>query len=96
MCVHSLRPCVLPGSDLLLDGATNANKAVFNILCEQPEMVAAFLVPRVRTIAARGEVARYVRFLTAPRALARFITAPFRLNRFFNPKGGLRVALRVQ
>jgi hypothetical protein len=61
---------------------------IFNILCEQPETVAAFLVPRVRTIAARGEASRYVRFLTLPRALLRFVTAPLRSNRFFGPDGG--------
>lgn len=60
---------------------------IFNILCEQPETVAAFLVPRARTVAARGEAGRYIRFLTLPRALLRFITAPLRTNRFFNADG---------
>jgi chlorophyll(ide) b reductase len=62
---------------------------IFNILCEQPETVAAFLVPRARTVAARGEAGRYIRFLTLPRALLRFITAPLRANRFFNADGML-------
>ena len=30
------------------------NKRVFNILCEQPETVAAYLVPRMRTVVARN------------------------------------------
>lgn len=60
---------------------------IFNILCEQPETVAAYLVPRARTIAARGESSRYIRFLTLPRAFMRFVTAPLHANRFFSPDG---------
>ena len=76
-------------ADLLLDGATDANKQVFNILCEQPETVAAYLVPRVRTVVARGNGGRYIKYLTLPRALARFITAPLRANRYFDRQGEL-------
>ncbi|EIE27680.1 NAD(P)-binding protein, partial [Coccomyxa subellipsoidea C-169] len=82
--------CLSPGmvlTNLLLEGASDINKQIFNILCEQPETVAAFLVPRARTVAARGEAGRYIRFLTLPRALLRFITAPLRTNRFFNADG---------
>ncbi|KAK9917725.1 hypothetical protein WJX75_007567 [Coccomyxa subellipsoidea] len=82
--------CLSPGmvlTNLLLEGASDINKQIFNILCEQPETVAAFLVPRARTVAARGEAGRYIRFLTLPRALLRFITAPLRANRFFNADG---------
>ena len=68
-------------------------QAVFNILCEQPETVAAYLVPRVRTVAARGDVARYIRFLTVPRAILRFLAAPFRVGRFFNSAGAAELLL---
>lgn len=37
---------------------------VFNILCEQPEVVAAYLVPRARSVAARSDNETYIRFLT--------------------------------
>lgn len=60
---------------------------IFNILCEQPETVAAFLVPRVRTVAARREAGRYIRYLTVARALERFLTAPMHANRFFDSEG---------
>ncbi len=63
---------------------------IFNILCEQPETVAAFLVPRARTIAARRQAGRYVRFLTLRSALARFVTAPLRAGRFFDAAGAGR------
>lgn len=45
--IHTLSPGMVL-TPLLLDGATDRNKAIFNVLCEQPETVAAFLVPRVR------------------------------------------------
>jgi len=53
-------------TDLLLDGATLQSKQVFNVLCEQPEVVAAFLVPRIRSVCARNDSnANYIRFLTS-------------------------------
>lgn len=47
--VHTLSPGMVL-TPLLLEGATARNKAVFNILCEQPETVAAFLTPRIRLV----------------------------------------------
>jgi hypothetical protein len=38
---------------------------VFNILCEQPEVAAAYLVPRARSVAARADNQTYIRFLTS-------------------------------
>ena len=37
---------------------------MFNILCEQPEVAAAYLVPRARSVAAREDDQTYIRFLT--------------------------------
>ena len=62
-------------------------QAVFNILCEQPETVAAFLVPRVRTTVARHSTSSYIRFLTPQRAIVRFLMAPFHIHRFFDGQG---------
>ena len=74
-------------TDLLLDGATLANKRAFDILCEQPETTAAFLAPRIRTVVARGLRDTYVRYLTPSAALWRFLTAPSRMGRFFDADG---------
>ena len=79
----------------ILESVPCARAQIFNILCEQPETVAAFLVPRARTIAARREAWRYVRFLTLPRAAARFITAPLRAHRFFGADGARALAALV-
>lgn len=51
--IHVLSPGMML-TDLLLEGATQANKQAFNILCEHPETVAAFLVPRVRSAVCCG------------------------------------------
>jgi chlorophyll(ide) b reductase len=84
--VHLLSPgMVLTG--LLLEGATSANKQIFNILCEQPETVAAFLVPRIRTVVARSESSSYIKYLTIPRALVKFLTAPAKANKYFDKDG---------
>jgi chlorophyll(ide) b reductase len=48
-------------TDLLLEGASVANKQAFNILCEQPETAAAFLAPRIRTVVARNQRDAYVK-----------------------------------
>jgi chlorophyll(ide) b reductase len=61
--VHTLSPGMVL-TELLLAGATVRNKQVFNVLCEHPEISAAFLVPRVRSVAARNETMAYIRFLT--------------------------------
>jgi chlorophyll(ide) b reductase len=84
--VHTLSPgmCL---TDLLLENATNQNKQVFNILCEQPETVAAFLVPRVRTVAARGTRVSYIKYLTVQRALLCFLSSPLRAGRYFDVDG---------
>lgn len=84
--VHTLSPGMVL-TDLLLEGATIANKQIFNILCEQPETVAAYLVPRVRTVVARKSLPTYIKYLTIPRALGKFLSAPTKANKYFNKQG---------
>ena len=43
--IHTLSPGMVL-TPLLLDGATDRNKAIFNILCEQPETVRRSLPPQ--------------------------------------------------
>lgn len=62
--VHTLSPGMVL-TELLLDGATDANKQVFNVLCEHPETAAAFLVPRVRSVVARQSSMAYIRVMTS-------------------------------
>jgi hypothetical protein len=62
-------------------------RQVFNILCEHPETVAAYLIPRLRTAVARGQGGSYTRYLTPASAAWRFLTAPARVGRFFDASG---------
>jgi len=84
--LHNLSPGMVL-TDLLLEGATLENKLAFNILCEQPETIAAFLVPRVRTVVARGLANQRIRYLTSTRLLTKIASAPFRRWRFFDEYG---------
>lgn len=68
--IHTIQPGMVL-TKLLLEGATVSNKQFFNILCEQPEIVAAFLVPRMRTVVAKGSRSTKIRYLTVGRALER-------------------------
>lgn len=84
--VHTLSPGMVL-TNLILDGATTQNKQVFNILCEQPEVAAAYLVPRARTVAARNGSRSYIRYLTGPKAILKFLSAPMLLGRYFSADG---------
>lgn len=53
----------------------------------QPETVAAYLVPRVRTVVARQSASTYIKYLTIPRALGKFLSAPTKTNKYFNKQG---------
>ena len=65
---------------------------VFNILCDHPETVAAYLVPRVHSAVANRQAGRYIRYLTPARAAARFLAAPLRGARYFDAEGRPRWA----
>ena len=56
----------------------------FDSLAEHPETVAAFLVPRARSLVAAGDLASSVRYLTPWRAALRLLSAPFRRGRHFD------------
>lgn len=60
---------------------------VFNILCEHPETVAAYLVPRARSVVARGDAGTAIRYLTPARVLAKLAAAPLRAGRYFDRDG---------
>lgn len=60
---------------------------VFNILCEHPETVAAFLVPRARSVVARGDRGAAIRYLTPARVVGKLLAAPLRAGRYFDAQG---------
>jgi len=85
--VHLLSPGMIL-TELLLEGSPREARAIpFNILCEHPETVAGFLVPRLRSVVARGLGGTYVKYLTPASAMWRLLTAPARIGRFFDSAG---------
>lgn len=84
--VHNLSPGMLL-TDLLLRDSTPAARRFFNALAEEPETVAAALVPRVRSVQGSGTSIDY---LTPAGALLRILSGlPQIINggRFFDREG---------
>lgn len=89
---HVLSPGMVL-TDLLLAGNAADKSALkfFNFLAEEPETVAADLVPRMRQIVVENKSAsRYVKFLTLPRAFLQIAAGflfGYRANRYFDKDG---------
>lgn len=83
--IHTISPGMVL-TDLILPHVTKENTKIFNILCEKPDAVAKFLVPRMRKIAG---TAKQISYLTKRKALWRFVNARKKKNRFFDNEGNL-------
>ena len=85
--VHNLSPGMVL-TDLLLSESTPVVRRFFNVLAEEPQTVADFLVPRILEVEGTSPV--YIRFLTNADALRRIVTGfPQVLvgGRFFDAEG---------
>ena len=84
--VHQLSPGMVL-TDLLLEGASPVARRFFNVLAEEPEVVAADLCPKIReTVGTRTAI----EFLTLPDALARVMFGVPQIvggGRFFDGDG---------
>ncbi|CAI5996026.1 unnamed protein product [Closterium sp. NIES-64] len=80
-------------TDLLLSGATVANKQAFNIVGEHPETVARVLVPQMRTVRGTGSTVSY---LTPPRIVLAILSAWMRRGRWFDQQGQAVYATEAQ
>ena len=84
--VHQLSPGMVL-TDLLLDGASPTARRFFNVLAEEPEVVAADLCPKIRaTVGTRTAI----EFLTLPDALRRVVFGVPQIvggGRFFDGDG---------
>jgi chlorophyll(ide) b reductase len=79
-------------TDLLLENATQRNKAAFNVMAELPETAAARLVPRIR--AAHGRVATHktadvpnLHLLPPSTVALKMVAYPWTRRRFFDARG---------
>ncbi|KAJ0044754.1 hypothetical protein Pint_05731 [Pistacia integerrima] len=73
--VHNLSPGMVT-TDLLMSGATTKQAKFFiNVLAEPAEVVAEYLVPRIRSIPANGSTkSTYLRFLTGVKAYSQIFS----------------------
>lgn len=86
-------------TDLLLrNEATVAPdlRRIFNILCERPSTVAAWLVPRLRDATLAQRFGLHIRFLTMAGVVWRFLTARRRRNRLIDEATGALVGDKVK
>ena len=90
--VHTISPGMVL-TDLLISDATLRQKRAFNILAEQPSTAAAYLVPKMRSVAMTTKTGTYYKYLTNFKATLRFMTAWRYKNRFFDRDGNLIVEL---
>lgn len=84
--IHQLSPGMVL-TDLLLEGANPVAKRFFNVLAEEPEAVAADVVPKVRATAGTNTS---VEFLTLPDAVRRVVFGVPQIlggGRFFDGRG---------
>ena len=84
--VHQLSPGMVL-TDLLLEGASPVARRFFNVLAEEPEVVAADLCPKIRAV--RGTNSS-IEFLTLPDAVRRVATGVPQIvggGRFFDANG---------
>eukprot|EP00257_Ricinus_communis_P002878 XP_002514449.2 chlorophyll(ide) b reductase NOL, chloroplastic [Ricinus communis] len=73
--VHNLSPGMVT-TDLLMSGATTKQAKFFiNVLAEPAEVVAAYLVPNIRSVPANGSMRpTYIRFLTGIKAYSQIFS----------------------
>ncbi|CAI5468492.1 unnamed protein product [Closterium sp. Yama58-4] len=90
--IHAASPGLVL-TDLLLSGATVANKQAFNIVGEHPETVARVLVPQMRTVKGTGSTVSY---LTPPRIVLAILSAWMRRGRWFDLQGQAVYATEAQ
>lgn len=92
--IHKLSPGMVLTGLLLQDGTTPATRRVFNILAEESDTVARYLVPRISRVVMEDSGHTEIRFLTLPGGVLRMAAGflfGWRRNRFFDEKTGSRV-----
>lgn len=84
--VHNLSPGMLL-TDLLLKDSTPVTRRFFNALAEEPETVAAVLVPQVRAVQGSGTSIEYLNPADATLRILRGVPQIINGGRFFDKEG---------
>ena len=84
--MHNLSPGMVL-TDLLLKDSTPVARKFFNVLAEEPETVAAALVPSILNIEGSGQSIEYLSPLSAVTRLMSGFPQIFKGGRFFDERG---------
>lgn len=80
--VHLISPGMM-ATDLLAENVCERKRAIYNILCEEPDVVADALVPQICAVVGRGSTGEFLHFMTLSRVLLSLVKAPWTRDRFF-------------
>lgn len=82
MGIHLISPGMMP-TDLLTHNASPRQLAFFNILCEDPDIVAAHVYERIMGIVSTRSTKEDIRYMTLQRVMYNLVTFRQRQGRFF-------------
>ena len=80
--LHIINPGMMP-TDLLIENASPTQLQIFNILCEHPDVVAAYVSDEIHKIVKNNKQRANIEYMTVQRVLAHFLTFHKRKDRFW-------------
>jgi chlorophyll(ide) b reductase len=80
--IHTLSPGMM-ATDLLAENLCDNKRRIYNILCENPEVVAQQLLPQFKDIVKNKKMARDIHHMTPIKVLYKLLSAHERTDRFF-------------
>lgn len=80
--LHIISPGMMPTA-LLGTNMSPVQKIVFNIFCEEPDVIAGEVAPKIIDVASKNKTNEYIRYLTIPRIIFHGLTFSFRKGRFY-------------
>jgi chlorophyll(ide) b reductase len=80
--IHIISPGMMI-TDLLVEGTTDHEKYIFNILCEYSDTVADIIVPQIYEIVDYNKKRERIEYLTLPRLFHKLVNMHALQNRFF-------------
>lgn len=80
--LHILSPGLM-ATDMLAENLCDKKRVIYNILCEDPDVIAKHLLPTFKSIVKNKASKEYVRYLTPMKIIYRFASANQRTDRFF-------------
>jgi chlorophyll(ide) b reductase len=80
--IHVISPGMM-ATGMLAENVCERKRTIYNILCEDPEVVASQILVDINRIVRDGSKSEYLHYLTPLKVLYRLLTAAQRRDRFF-------------